>query len=249
MKTIFFAMLLAIATPCYAQQDPSIVCNRDLAADPRLTSIADKLPLAGISEMTFEMLANEKYPDAKERKAISEWVSSHKECVKTGETFRQQNYPPQVIALLIEADNSVVAVAADLYNRKLRYGEANKRFQSNLDVFRNRLAAIVQQITSQREAQQQAQDAEKAAQQRDSAARQAAQEQSQQALQAQQALEAQRARNQAELQAQQAEEARRQAVMQQILRNMQTQPLPNPYLPKSTTNCTAFGNQMNCTTR
>ena len=237
MKATLFAML-AIATSCYAQQDPSIGCNRDLAADPRFASIADKLPLAGISEMTFEMLANEKSPNAKERKAISDWASSHKECTKLGETFRQQNYPPQVIALLIEADNSVVAVAADLYNRKLTYGAANKRLQSNLDDFRNRLAAIVQQIKNQREAQRQ-----------EAAARQAAKEQAQQAQQAQEALEAQRASNQAELQAQQADQARRQAVIQQLLRNMQPQPLPNPYLPKSTTNCTAFGNQINCTTR
>lgn len=244
MKPALFAFLLVVATSCFAQQDPSAVCNRDLAADARFASIADKLPLAGISEMTFEMLANEKSPNAKEQKAIADWVSSHKECTKLGEAFRQQNYPPQVIALLIEADNSVVAVAADLFNRKLTYGAANKRMQSNLDDFRNRLAAFVQQIKSQQEAQRQAQDAEKAAQQRDAAARQAAQDQAQQA---QQALEAQ----QAQQRAAQADAARRQILMQMIQNNKPTPIVPYqmPVKPTYNTYCSRIGDQVNCTTQ
>jgi hypothetical protein len=46
-----------------------------------------------------------------------------------------------------------------------------------------------------------------------------------------------------------AEEARRQAVLQYYMRSLPTyQPLPMPRAPV-TTNCNAFGNQLNCVTR
>ncbi len=266
MRWLLFSFLL-LSRIGYAQQessdaqrganivnnDPTIICLRKLSGDQRFGPLANKLPIVEVRDMTFEMLANQALPNKKEQGAIAEWINARKECVKAGDAYHQQNYPPQLTALLTGGENSAAGLAADLYNRKLTYGAFNKRRQEIADDVTNKVVALVQQIKAQHEAAQQAQDAEKAAQERDAAARKATLEQAQQSQQAQRDLEAQRARQQAELQAQQqaqqADAMRRQFAAQYLLNNMNKPPLFKPPPAPVTTNCSSFGNQINCTTR
>jgi hypothetical protein len=249
---LFVPLVSVYAQQAPAPQDPAVACSRTLVAEPRFASIASKLPLANVLDISFEMLANESFPTPQERKAIAAWVPAHKECSKAGEAYRQQNYPPQLIAFLTEADNSGIVVVAELYNKKLTYGAANKRIQSIADDLRNKVAALVQQIQSQRAGEQQAlqkaQEDQQATQKRDEAAQQASHQRDEIARQAAQ-QQYEQAREDQEL------AARRQAALQFMLNNMRaTQPAPIvpyqiPIRPTTTTNCYRVGNQMNCTTQ
>jgi len=231
---LLFAMTGNAQEPQQTQQDPTIDCGRKLANEPRFAAIAAKLPLASMSDMTLEMLANQKRPTLPERKAIAGWVQAHEECIKAGQEYRQRNYPPQIIALVAQADDNVFRIAADLYSGTVTYGQANKRLLDVADDVRNKIAAIVEQIQNQSAAEQQAQkravEAQQAARQRDEAAQQAAQEQAAQEWQAQ------------------VKAAQRQAVVQMLLRNMHPYQIRMPP-PAIQTNCSRYGNQVSCTTQ
>ena len=237
MKTLAFILCIFSATPSIAQQDPLVLCLKQLSSDSRFTPIADKIAITSAPDTTFAMLAETSVANDSERLAISAWATARKECVRDGEAYWTKTYPLQIFALANESENAVLAVAVDLYNKSISFGEFNKRRQAIADVARTKIAAVVQQIVAEREvkqqALQQARDAQATAQQRDQAARQEAQRQFDQAQEAQDIA------------------MRRSAAMQMFLNNMRpTQPyqLPMPQQPINT-NCYRIGNQVNCTTR
>lgn len=157
----------------YSQQDPRIACIRELQNDARFKPIAGKVPIANIQDIKFQMLSDETLPNSRERKAIAELVDAHKECIKAGESYRQRAYSPQVNALLSDADNSMIAAAAELYNRKLTFGKFNLRLQAiDIDA-RNKIATVMQQFKAQQEEQQARRQAEQAEQARQDAQRKA----------------------------------------------------------------------------
>ena len=242
-----FIALMAASCLSYAQEDSTRVCTGPLARDARFASIAAKLPLAGISKVTFEMLANESLPTSRERKAIAEYVLARRDCNIIGEDFRT-GHPPHLNALVSEFDNKIVAVLVDLYNKKVSYGAANKQLQAVNDEYRIKISAMLEQIRSERAAQQAAiQQAEKnrqAAQDRDEAARRDAQAQYE---------DAQRQAN-----ARQTELVRQQLLLQMLQKPLvtyrplvpyQMQPLPPSApvsRPRSTTTCSWVGSQWTC---
>lgn len=242
MKLLTIALFIFLASPCLAQVDPLLLCLTGLSTDPRFAPIASKVAIGTVSETTFPMLADSTLANNSEKKTISDWAAARKDCVKAGDDYWKTNYPPQIHALAIEAENNMMANAAEIYNRKITFGEFNKRRQSLADELRIKVAAIVQQILSERDSKQQAlqqaRDAQEAAQQRDAIARQEAQRQFEQAKAAQEIA------------------MRRQAALQIFLRN--TRP-PEPFQPvpftpmqipkTTTTNCYTIGNQWQCTTR
>lgn len=239
MRNLLVCLVLLGAAQAAAAEntDPSVECGKRLAADDRFSGLARLVPLAGMESISFEMLANEGYPTDKERKAIVQWVPEHKECLKSGEQFRREHYPVQIVALIDEAEGEVMAVTADLYNKKLNYAAANKKLQAIGSDIKNRMAAVVQQIQSQQQAQREAEAG------RDAATRQAIEDR--RSREAAQAAEAEAADNQ----------ARRQMAAQILLNGMrqnqpvQVQPYMLPTQPTVNTNCSQFGNSWNCTSR
>ena len=234
--------LLIVPVWCVAQQDPGIECVSKLAQESRFTAIAAKLPLKDATNIPFEMLADESVPTQAERQAIAAWVTAHQACGKSAEAYREQHYPPQVNALLIQANNRFYVIAAELFNSKLTYAEANRRVQSVVDDLRNKVATLIQQAVAEKAAKQeatkQAQQAQEAARLRDESAQREAQRRYQQAQEDQEIA------------------MRRQAAFQYFLSNMRAfepkplQPYQMPPLRQSIqTNCYRIGNQVNCTTQ
>lgn len=254
MRLAFLLFLVPYGI-CNAQ-DPTIGCIKGLAVDKTFTQIASKIPLAEARDATFEMLANQALPTKREQELIPRWIEARKQCISDGDSFHRENYPMQMIALAVEAENNMAAIATDLYNRKLTYGAFNKRRLAIADDAIVKITAVVQQLKTQQDAQRQSQDIERATRQREEAAQQAAMERDKQAQQTQRELEARRMRQQAEQQAQQqaqqADAARRQAAMQMLQRQPQPAPIVPyqvPVRPITNTNCYQNGNQMNCTTQ
>ncbi len=216
---------LAFSYICHAQEDPGLTCNKGLATDAKFATLTRKTSLVSASDLTFEMLADQTFANKKERKAIAIWMQAKDECIKSAQDFRQSNYPPQIRALITEADGSLKALAVDLYNDKITFGEFNRRYQVLANDITNRATVIIQQLKSQQAAQRMAEE-QKADEQR--------------------MAEQQRA----DQQAAQAAALRQQLLLQMIQNNKPIQvPLPPPIPPPVNTNCTVFGNSVNCITR
>jgi hypothetical protein len=227
------ALALCVCCLCYGQEqiDPSIPCVRKLGDDPRFSLIAPKLPLGGFDKMTLQMLADQTKPTEVEREQISEYVLAKDECGKVGEQFRRANYPVEVNAALADAIDKGLALMADLYDRKLTYGEANKQTQSIASELRNKIASVIQRMKDEQAARQQ------------TANRQASEERATRAQEAMAAAQQEAVRQQQAT----AEQQRRQALLQFFLNSYKPIQLP-PVRSPTQTNCIRAGNSINCTT-
>jgi hypothetical protein len=246
MRFLILSIVLVSAN-AFAASDPSVECGQQLAKQPQFSLIAKKVPLTSIKDMTFDMLSNDSKPTPADRTQIHDWVTAHQECIRQGDDFRKTNYPPEVAAIVGEIDNKMIGVVADLYAKKLTYGQANKQLQAIFDDFTVRLSVIVQRVQADKLAADQAQKAQQAQQ----AAAQAAQEQQQRDI----AARAQQAELDRQAQAQQAQAqadaARRQAALQYLSSHPIVAPqatfTPLPTQTQTRTNCQTYGNQTNCT--
>lgn len=161
---LVLALCLLCCSQVYADDNPAIACTQKLVTEPKFAPLANKLPLGAMSDIGFEKLAIKAVPTKKDSKLIREWAEAHGSCFNIGLEYAKTNYPPQLVALAIEANNREMAVAASLYNRDLSYGAANKQIQSISDDFRNKITALAEQIKSERASQQVAQEQAKKAQ-------------------------------------------------------------------------------------
>ncbi len=216
-----FASGLSLTAASFAQ-DPTIECIAEVHADPRTQILWSKMPFDVTKGQPLEVLASKERPTPEESAALSVLATEGERCFDLGEKWRQENYPTEVNAVLTTYRVDALLALADLYGGSITYGEmARTRARLAADL-KNRVDAVAAKIKAQREAE--------AAQRQELAT----------------------ARNEADRQAQQQiefqrEQARRQAALQMFLKpNL----LSMPQVPRTqNTNCTAFGNQVNCTTR
>jgi hypothetical protein len=201
--------------------DPFVQCSALIVNDPQYAELARKLPLTtGIS---FQMLADESLASEKERPLIASWYERNEACWRDSEGFRQARLPPEVVAMMDEGNATLQDIGVDLYNRKITFGEANKRIQE-LSIG---LSAKGAQIRKQYQA-------EMAAQQEVAREREA---------RAQAYADARAAQQDAQRQ-------QRMALILNYMRANQPKLLPPPSPPPTyNTNCYTVGNATNCTTR
>lgn len=152
--------LLLTCVPAHAQQDPVVTCIKALAPskpanppfkseDDKFPAISSKISIAVVTDTTLTMLADESLATPEEQHALSEWIDARAACVRSGDNWRQQNYPPQIYALALEGESRVRMLAADLYGRRISFGEFNKRRLALADDIRARLASVLQQLQAQ----------------------------------------------------------------------------------------------------
>jgi hypothetical protein len=197
-----------------------------LRDEPKLQAMWVKFPFDPSKGQSLDVLSNPDKPTADDRAALSYLATEGERCFDLGADWRKANYPVQVNALLATYRVDTLSALADLYAGKITFGEMAKtrvRLESDL---MNQAQAVVSKLKADR----------------------AADEQRQRDVAAQRTYAEAQARQQQEAAAtQQAELARRQAVLQLLSRPTQIS-LPQP--PKTTTtNCLAYGNAINCTSR
>jgi hypothetical protein len=125
----------------------------------RFSQIAGKMLLGDPRKGTFEMRADESYPTEGERKIIGNWANAVTECARLGDTFRQANYPPQIISLLDEGEFTLLELTVDLYNQKITYGTFNRGRQSLANAVKATATEIVQRLQAEHQARKDAQAA------------------------------------------------------------------------------------------
>jgi hypothetical protein len=236
---VFSGCCLA-ADPPSAQADPFVKCVTELSTEPEFAEIAAKLPLVDWNHISFAMKADKTLPTPKERNEISDWFDAREVCWKRSETFHQEKYPPEIVQLAKEGKTAVDAIGVDLYNRKITFGEANKRIQELGDGITARLIPIIKQYQADIAAQKAA-DERRAEEQRARAEQQRVTN-TQLAIQEQAIADAREAQ----------QENLRQQRAQLFLNYMQAMrpapiQIPQPR-PVYNTNCYSYGNSTNCTT-
>lgn len=252
MRNVFLLVTL-IASNALAQPEPNPAreCQKALATETRFAAVVKKIPIEDISKITFQMLADEKFPSPAERTAIAAWVDADKACFEAGIEWRRKNFPPQIIALATETNTNFYLIVVDLYNKKITYGAFNRRAQQAFNEFQSKFAVIVQQLQDQAAGQKEVREAREkslAAQRERDAEQQSMQQRDAEARRV--AEERARREAYAARQAQQ-EEADRQMAIQYLLNNRTPQAAPYQLpLPRSpiTTNCQQIGGQWRCTT-
>jgi cytochrome c len=226
--------------------DPTTECITQIPFKKELQILNGKILLDGSANYSFEMLANNSFPSKKEMKAISLWVNEHKRCKQIGNEWRTSRYPAAPLALVDKLYSDNIFLAADLYAKKISYGDFAKGVVKANQEFSVSTAALQQQqqlqLRQQQQAKQQQKDAIVQQQQRDTLLRQQQSEQQhQEALARQQQLE-QAQQQQAALLQQQQYLYRQQQIQQQ-----QQQQIYTP--PRSTqSTCGWQGNQWVCNT-
>jgi hypothetical protein len=224
--------------------DPFVECVKAFTAEPHYALIATKLPLADFDHITFNMLADQSKPTPLEREDIAEWFDRRDACWSNSAAYHNSNWPAEFVQLAEQGNIGVKEIGVDLYNRKITYGDANKRFQELGNGIKAKVAALVKQYQTQT-AVLQAQAAEKADRQRESAEQQRVQEQQYADSQARQDQALRQQRAQAFLGYMQQQQLQQQQQQHQL----QLQQLQQ-YAPRPTynTNCYTAGSNTSCTT-
>jgi hypothetical protein len=240
MRYVAILCLLAITAPSFADNqvpaNPSIECFAAMEGNPAFSSLKGKMML-GAGDTPLEILSNNAKPNKIEKVAISKFVSIGEKCNHLGDEWRSSYLPIEGQGLY---DSYIVTAKenlADLYGRKITYGDYAKKRDAALAKFKTDIGALKMKLIAQQKADQDKKDQE--------AQRQNAQ---QQAMQQQYELQ------QAQIAAQQ-EQAKRAAILQllsnqQQIQQQQQQNLYNVVRPPPvTTRCNTFGNQTNCSTQ
>ncbi|UUZ71047.1 hypothetical protein LP415_17725 [Polaromonas sp. P1(28)-8] len=240
-----FGALPGMAWQAWSQnqtENPSVECLSQLKGDAKIQILADKIPFDITKSQSLEVLANKAKPTAKEKAALSFFVTEGERCTDLGADWREKNFPAEINALLTAYRVDMVAAFADLYAGKTSYGDLAKLRAKGAAELKISVDAVVRELQAKRTAEQQnQQEAEARKNQADTQARERREMNEQQQRFAQQQAE------------QQQQEARRQAALQMLMNQRPSQPyqlpMPTPIPRSQTTNCTTLGNQMNCTTR
>lgn len=230
MKKIALAIGVSLISSQVIAQDPSAACLNEVPSQERFAPISKKVSLLSAKDQTFEMLTNATKATKEDKKLISAWVAELERCLSLGADFRKANQPEQVLTMIEGSRVEFLTTTADLYSGKLTYGEYAKLRSVQLADFERRFSEFTQSVAQRNQ--------------------EAAAKKQQIELQERQRAEAEIRRQ--EMIASQREEARRQAALGILMNQKPFQPYQaQPYqMPTpTTTHCSTFGNQIDCTSR
>lgn len=140
--------------------DPSGECLEQLKSDNELQILKGKIALGSIDDQTLEIVSNDDVPTKNEKEAISKRVMKRQGCKKLGAEWRSKNYPPTLIPIVDGYYSDFTSLAADLYAKKISYGDFAKERAKIEQEFENNMADEEQQIQDQRQAEKQQQESD-----------------------------------------------------------------------------------------
>jgi hypothetical protein len=223
------ALLLLLLPVVYAAEQDSLPgCLQKLSADRRFEVLTGKLALGAETQLAPALLADNSLANDKERPIISNWAAARADCVKASSRFGNDVYRPPLQAFSLDAENKVLAAAVELYNRKISFGEFNRRREAIADEVRTKTAQLNRQIQSQSAAFEQA---DRQAREREQMQREVEEAERQAAL--------------AQQQAQQAQEANARLAARSRWQSGPPRQSIAPSVP--TRNCFRFGSRITCT--
>jgi len=130
MNIIWAAIALVVSIECFVEQDPVLQCKHGLVTDARFSSIKRHLSLSTHCETTPDMLADPTFPNEEQQKAIAQWMSAHSECHSRAQPRPSESTSSALAGRLDEIESAMIFDAADLYQRRISFGEFNQRRQA-----------------------------------------------------------------------------------------------------------------------
>jgi len=121
-----------------SQSDPRLSCQSKWISDSRFNALSEKISLNGLTDVSFQMLADTGLPTSKDQQTISTWADEFKKCIFESSSFRTNNYSKELNAILEKEDNALIDMTVQLYLRKITYGSFNTGSQQiSKDTSRN----------------------------------------------------------------------------------------------------------------
>ena len=153
--------LMAVAFSCNALAgDPSVECLEQLKSNDELQILKGKIALGSVDDQTLEILSNDDVPTKNEKEAISNWVRKRQGCKQLGAEWRSKNYSPTLIPIVNGYYSDFTSLTADLYAKKISYGDFAKGRAKIEQEFEKDMADEEQQIQEQKQAEKQQQESD-----------------------------------------------------------------------------------------
>jgi hypothetical protein len=149
MRLLALTLLLLMHGLCAAQQESLASCLDKLAPEPAFSLLARKLALGMATGATPAMIADTSLANNQERPVIAEWAAARAGCLKADSRYGNAVYRPPLQAFGIDAENKVMAAAVELYDRKIPFGEFNRRREAIAQELREKSAQLSRQIQLQ----------------------------------------------------------------------------------------------------
>jgi len=105
-------------------------CIKNVADDPELSGLKDKVSLGMVADQTFSMLSDNSKPTAKEKELLKVWGSKRDTCIRLRRSELQEDRAPLPIISLDNAyQTASQLLIADLMNGNLTYSSFSAKRQ------------------------------------------------------------------------------------------------------------------------
>jgi len=141
----------ALVRPLISNQDPRIQCQNSWDFDPQYQPLAAKISLTSLTDINFQMLADNSQPTAKERQIIGNLADAFTKCVSESNAFRRANYNQEAIRILAQEDSKILELKLDLYNRILTYSRYNQSIKQIVNQTRTGLEALADHLKAEQD--------------------------------------------------------------------------------------------------
>jgi len=153
----------ALQRPLLSPEDPRIHCQSAWGFEPKFSALSKKISLTGLTDVSFQMLADTSTAGKKEQEQIAELADKFKKCINDSNSFRKANYSKEMLEILESEDAKLHDLSLDLYNRKLTFGRYNQATQKIAKESLAKLDALTTRLNKARIQQEEAAKARAAA--------------------------------------------------------------------------------------
>ena len=145
-----------IRRPMISEADPKLACASKIEFDPRFSELSSKISLSGLTSISFAMLSDANFIAPKDMAILSSWADEIRRCSELGARFRTTSYTPELAKILEKEDEEFLALAIDLYQKKINFGTYNSKVQQIAKDVKRSIESLEQKLKADRVAAEEA---------------------------------------------------------------------------------------------
>lgn len=156
-----FAMPDGVMQNNLADADPSVECMDQIESKKEIRALNEKIKLENFSGQPFDIKTDGNRPSGTAQKAIFFWLSELKKCKKSGDEWRNKNYPPPIVSVMDKSYADFFALTVNLYARRISYSNYAKSAAKIHKDFIEDLSGATKQIADRQAEEQRAKELER----------------------------------------------------------------------------------------